>query len=211
MNIDIKLSEGAALPTNAHETDTGYDVIAASGPVFIGVSHHDGGWRRIDYIEYDTGIAVAPEVRGALKPDNSSFHRRLYGYLRGFPRSSISKTNLILCNSVAVVDHAYRGTIKVRFKYIWQVEDLRTTRGEWGGTGFRMVINEERIYRKGDKILQLEPAWKESIIWRQVDTLDDTARGTGGFGSTDAAFAPKPKWLDGVRPLTRASSLDTPI
>lgn len=182
MKIHIKLNDGAVLPANAHESDTGYDLVAASGPNIVG--EKDGEyWRSIQYIEYDTGIQISPE-----NIVFNGFYSRP-GYLDIYSRSSISKTNLVLANGVGICDNSYRGNIKLRFKYIWQPEDINydeivLTSGH-RSTLSRWSPNMERIYRQGDKIGQLIAKWKESIQWEIVDSLDDTGRASGGFGSTD--------------------------
>ncbi len=196
MRIDITLPPGATPPANAHPTDTGYDLVAASGPQFVGDSVMVSGerlWRSISYIEYDTGISVAPQAEsnepciiapGAGLPDMRT------PYLLVYPRSSLSKTNLSLANGVAIIDHAYRGTIKLRFKYVIQPADLRLildsgwTSPQNASRGFAARIDGDRIYQRGDKIGQAVAARKEAIEWRVVESLDDTVRGTGGFGST---------------------------
>jgi dUTP diphosphatase len=178
MIIPIKLASGATLPETAHASDTGYDLSALSDPLIVG--EKDGGaWRRIDYIEYDTGVSVAPPVKcfDALHSE--------YAYLEVFPRSSISKTNLVLANSIGLIDNAYRGTIKLRFKYLWQPEDLRQFTGEEWSRQFLTVVNQERIYHKGDKIGQLVARTKQAIKWAVVESLPETVRSDGGFGSTD--------------------------
>lgn len=187
MNIQIKLGEGAKLPVNAHESDTGYDVIAVSDPKIVGETMlMPNSWCSIDYIEYDTQISVAPEsasfgYAGIRKGEPSArdlFER--YGQLDVRPRSSISKYNLALANPPATIDHSYRGTIKLRFKYLWQPMDFHgNTVGPIYG-----IINMDKIYRKGDKIAQLIAAWKEPINWIQVDELPETMRADGGFGSS---------------------------
>lgn len=79
-----------------------------------------------------------------------------------FPRSSISKYGLILSNSVGVIDQNYRGTIKARFKWI-------------KGT---------RIYEPGERCCQLVILPVPNVNIEITDTLDDTERGSRGFGST---------------------------
>lgn len=80
-----------------------------------------------------------------------------------FSRSSISNTGLILANAVGVIDNDYRGEIKLRFKYI-------------EGTTH---------YNIGDKVGQILFVKLPSITFKEVDSLDETSRGEGGFGSTD--------------------------
>jgi dUTPase len=82
-----------------------------------------------------------------------------------FPRSSISKYHLSLCNSVAVIDSSYRGEIKLRFRRLKEMGNF---------------------YQKGDKIGQLiffSPCVPELIF---VDKFENktTLRGEKGFGST---------------------------
>ncbi len=198
MRIDIQLSDGAFLPSNAHPTDTGYDLTALSGPQFVGDSVMVSGerlWRSISYIEYDTGISVAPPTGGSIITQLSANAACVtqgngrIGYLLVYPRSSLSKTNLLLANSVAIIDNAYRGTIKLRFRYIIQPSDLRVSVGGASTTGFTHTsvaarIDDTRIYQRGDKIGQAVAAWKEDIQWQVVESLDNTVRGAGGFGST---------------------------
>jgi dUTP pyrophosphatase len=41
--------------------------------------------------------------------------------------------------------------------------------------------------RRGDRIAQLVVAPVTAVVWREVAQLPETARGTGGFGSTNRA------------------------
>lgn len=86
-----KLSKKAIIPSYAHPTDAGMDMVAISKT------------ETEDYIEFDTGIAIElPEGYMGLL----------------FPRSSNSKKDLLLCNSVGVVDVGYSNSIRFRFKKI---------------------------------------------------------------------------------------------
>jgi dUTP pyrophosphatase len=79
-----------------------------------------------------------------------------------FPRSSISNTGLIMANSVGVIDSGYRGEIKFRFKYIPGTAD----------------------YNIGDRVGQLIILPYPSIETEEVDELNSSERGEGGFGSS---------------------------
>ena len=81
------------------------------------------------------------------------------------PRSSIVKTLLSLANSVGVIDSGYRGEIKIVFD-----------------PGHRPKKN----YEVGDRIAQLIIMPFPSIEAVEATELSDTARGSGGFGSTGA-------------------------
>ena len=80
-----------------------------------------------------------------------------------FPRSSASKTSQIQANCVGVIDSGYRGEIKVRLK-------------ELG--------NPRKLYQIGDRISQIIIMPVPNVIFEEVDELNTTDRGEGGFGST---------------------------
>ena len=163
------------LPEKGSQVSAGYDIVATSGPKFAGeggpvVDGSNGGWKRIDYIEYETNLFIAPSA--------VSFHTLIH------PRSSISKYNLVLANSIGLVDNDYRGMVMCRFKYIWQPEDMENV-ATW-------KPNMEKIYKKGDKIAQLVGETTVGLEWEFVDDLTQTQRGTGGFGSTTPDKTGKP-------------------
>lgn len=83
-----------------------------------------------------------------------------------FPRSSISKTELILTNSVGVLDSGYRGSVTFKFK------DLH------------LGITENSQYKLGDRIGQLIIIPDPKIELEESDELSETERGTGSYGST---------------------------
>lgn len=176
MNIKILKKDNIIPPENAHESDTGYDITAVSNPIIIGSNRlifNKVYWENIDYIEYDTELQISPEI-----------HRELglyeIGYTLVFPRSSLSKYNLLLANSVAIIDNSYLGNIKLRFKYIIQPKDYIVFENK-----LYCSIDENKIYHKNEKIGQLVAMWKEDIEWEIVDSLKITKRNDGGFGSTD--------------------------
>ena len=89
-----------------------------------------------------------------------------------YPRSSISKTPLILANSVGIIDAGYRGSIKAAVKYIPSYDDIKS--------------DKESIYiiKKGTRLFQIcSPDLKE-LKFKLSNTLSETSRGEGGFGST---------------------------
>jgi dUTP pyrophosphatase len=80
------------------------------------------------------------------------------------PRSSISKTGLLLLNSVGVIDRTYRGELMA---FLWNTKDTPVT------------------VSKGDRLVQIvapDMGWISQVD--VVAELDSTARGAGGFGST---------------------------
>jgi len=141
-----KLDPNAVIPSKAHVNDAGLDLFATS----VRMEQHEG-----TYIEYGTGIAI----------DIPSGHA---GFL--FPRSSISKVQLSLCNSVGCVDAGFLGEIKLRFQAV-------------NGNGLRQ---SKLAYEVGDRIGQLIILPLPEVTLVEVDELGDSERGDGGFGSSGA-------------------------
>ncbi len=87
--------------------------------------------------------------------------------LAGFvhPRSGLSsKRGVTVVNSPGTIDSGYRGEIKVPLINLDPVEAVSITRG--------------------DRIAQLVVQPVVRVDFTPVDCLDDSQRGTGGFGST---------------------------
>jgi dUTP pyrophosphatase len=177
MNIQIKNTPDLVIPIPGTPLSSGYDVVSIVEPEIVGVKYKDDMilWNRIDYIQYRTGVFIAPQQNQY----GQNFHTLV------FPRSSLSKYNLALANSIALIDNDYRGEILLRFKYIWQPEDYTIAPAE-DNNGYVVVgkINQDRIYKKGDKIAQLVAEVSNPIDWVVVADLNTTQRGEGGFGST---------------------------
>lgn len=88
-------------------------------------------------------------------------------YVEVVPRSSLSRTGYILANSVGIIDPSYRGTIKVALVKI----DKYAPDIPLPFRGFQLIVR---------KIENAEFVCTDS-------DLSSTARGTGGFGSTNVA------------------------
>ena len=84
-------------------------------------------------------------------------------YTEVVPRSSLTKTGYMLANSVGIIDSTYRGSIKVVVSGDNSLDDLSLP-----FKGFQLILRK------------LEEA---DVV--EVDDLDDTVRGDGGFGSSD--------------------------
>ena len=80
------------------------------------------------------------------------------------PRSGLAaKHGVTVCNSPGTVDADYRGEIKV------------------------ILVNlskDKFVINPGERIAQMVIAKYEKIEWDEVEVLDETERGAGGFGST---------------------------
>lgn len=83
-----------------------------------------------------------------------------------FPRSSNRKTEFFMPNSIGVVDCDFRSTWKVCLKS----RDFTNLR--------------KPPYEVGDRVAQMIIQKLEDVNIREVDSLSDTDRGEGGFGST---------------------------
>ncbi len=169
MKIYVKKIDGLTLPKQGSAVAAGYDIVATSGPKIVGIKQGER-WKSIDYIEYETNLYIAPQA--------VTFHTLIH------PRSSISKYNLVLANSIGLIDNDYRGMVICRFKYIWQPQDL-----EWSSDypigGMTGKVDVDKIYDKCDTIAQLVIEPTIQAEWELVDDLNQTQRGQGGFGSTD--------------------------
>lgn len=79
------------------------------------------------------------------------------------PRSSIYKSGLMMANSLGVIDKSYRGELKAP---VWS-----------------MTANSD--VARGDRLFQIvapDMGWIRNV--RIVDSMPETERGAGGFGST---------------------------
>lgn len=80
------------------------------------------------------------------------------------PRSGLAaKKGITVLNAPGTVDADYRGEI---------------------GVILVNLSNENFTVNDGERIAQLVIAKHEHITWQEVTVLDETTRGTGGFGST---------------------------
>lgn len=127
--------------------DAGWDLVASSDPEIV---YSDDKKKNILYIEYDTGVVLQPP---------NGFYTLL------FPRSSVSKYELALCNSVGVIDAGYRNTIKLRFRFLG-----------------KKFSKNSLIYQKGDKIGQLIFMPMFAFSAHQTESLDESDRRLAGFG-----------------------------
>lgn len=128
---------------------------------------------------YETALAAGMDLRAAV-PDDEPLTLRpgsrfpvptglAFALPPGFegqvrPRSGLAFKHGVTClNSPGTVDADYRGEVKV----------ILINHGE-----------EDFVIRRGDRIGQLVIAPVVRAVWAEVDSLDDTVRGAGGFGST---------------------------
>lgn len=139
---DNKASEfyqGVKMTEHLKLVDSGFDVYVIEDVVF----------KAKQTLLVDLGIQVT-----------SDFEACIFMY----PRSSIYKTPLFLRNNVGVIDHGYRGNVKM---------------------ALMNMSDDDYVLEKGKALCQLIlPSGIPPKI-EFVDELDETLRGDGGFGSTN--------------------------
>jgi dUTP pyrophosphatase len=128
---------------------------------------------------YETAQAAGMDLRAAV-PDDEPLTLRpgsrfpvptglAFALPPGFegqvrPRSGLAFKHGVTClNTPGTVDADYRGEVKV----------ILINHGE-----------EDFVIRRGERIAQLVIAPVVQATWAEVESLDETVRGAGGFGST---------------------------
>ena len=126
---------------------------------------------------YQTEASAGMDLRAELTQSVSikPLERKLIGtglYLElpiGFeaqirPRSGLAfKHGLTVLNSPGTIDADYRGEIKVLLINLSDTE---------------FVVND------GERVAQMIVTKHETVVWETSDTLSETERGQGGYGST---------------------------
>lgn len=80
------------------------------------------------------------------------------------PRSGLAyKHGLTVLNSPGTIDADYRGEVKVLLVNL---------------------SNEPFVIKNGERIAQMVVAKHERVEWNEVESLNETVRGAGGFGHT---------------------------
>lgn len=164
MKVKIKkLNNESIIPSYAKEGDAGLDLTATS------IVYDKNG-----NVVYGTGIAI-------------EIPKGYVGLI--FPRSSNSKQDLLLSNSVGIIDSGYRGEIIIKFKpsttICSTISEMETEEKEWNDKEMEISIADEfRHYKVGDRVGQLIILPYPQIELEEVSELSSTERGEGGFGSS---------------------------
>jgi len=108
-------------------------------------------------------IIIKPGMR-TLIPTGLIFEIPLGYEMQVRPRSGLSlKTSLMILNSPGTIDSDYRGEVKIIM----------------GNLGI-----EEQVVCHGDRVAQLVLSAVDLFEFVEVDEIQETKRGAGGFGST---------------------------
>ena len=118
------------------------------------------------YIEGDVPITLDHKVQANLVQVNDK-DEEVSSPFYLYPRSSISKTVFRMANSVGIIDKDYRGNLIAKI-------DIH---GGIAGQNYQ-IEQDTRMFQICTPTL--EPI-KNVVL---VDNLDETERGSGGFGST---------------------------
>jgi dUTP pyrophosphatase len=117
--------------------------------------------------ESDKTFMVNFKVKGAMYDEDKKMP---VGYFL-FARSSISKTRFRLANSVGIIDSGYRGNLCAYFDVL--------------GTANSVTANSVTATTEPQqRLVQICAPSLEPFRIEIVDSLDETERGEGGFGST---------------------------
>lgn len=149
---------------NRSNDNAGYDLYCEEYkiPTFIGpVSHlvNQGVRARMIRILGEEPYSQGHYLNATTRLPEEEVHYRLV------PRSSICKTPLMMSNSEGIIDRTYRGLIKAPVR--------------------NMVLNEAYEITEGTRLFQIvAPDLGHIREIRIVDSLPETERGEGGFGST---------------------------
>lgn len=164
MKVKIKkLNANAVIPTYATDGSAGMDLTATS--------------KWIDD-EGNTcyGVGLAFEIP-----------KGYVGLL--FPRSSNAKKDLLLSNSVGVLDSDYRGEVTFKFKPIYSVVNPISILWQRYICRKKIVdidcsILHGNEYNVGDRIGQIIIVKHPTIEFVESEELSKTTRDKGGYGST---------------------------
>lgn len=141
--LEVRVTRSDLTPTRANPTDAGLD-LRSSETV---------------YLEPGKRVLVHTGVQVKIPPNH-------VGFL--IPRSSLSKRNVGMTNSIGVIDSDYRGELLASLVY-------------WG-------LDRSCVLERGERFAQLVvvPIALPEVLVRYQDeeTWTDTTRGIHGFGST---------------------------
>ncbi len=118
----------------------------------------------MDLRAFIAGDMVLKPLERALVPTGLFIELPLGFEAQVRPRSGLAiKKGVTVLNTPGTIDADYRGEIKVILINL---------------------SNEDFVVKDGDRIAQMIIAAHQQAEWTQVDKLEETSRGAGGFGHT---------------------------
>lgn len=172
MKVKIKrLHPDAVIPIKKYPSDFCYDVVAVSEEqvapnvwkygLGIALQIERGHEVLLKHKGWGYAGALTKEIEYNTEADLSKSPLNLSIDFR--PRSSVWRTGMVLSNCQGTIDENYTGEISAVFYH---------------------VLPDMPRYRVGDRIGQIKIGLTLPIEFTEVEALDDTDRGAGGYGST---------------------------
>ena len=164
VNVYKKAVETHNENLNKKFPDSGFDLYVPQDEVF----GYDS-LMKTKMIDFQIKTEIKSESTSTFSSDNKYFDKSKAFYL--YPRSSLSKTPLMLSNHVGIVDSGYRGNIMGAFRCLYKEKE----------------DEESYLVPKNTRLIQICMASLEPFEVELVDSLEklsSTERGDGGFGST---------------------------
>lgn len=159
-----KINSDAVVPYKTHKEDFCYDCVAVSEEEVA-----PNVWR------YGLGLAFQIERNEEYLWDSAVGDYGCISHKIDFrganislsidarPRSSIWKTGMTLSNCEGTIDELYTGEVSAVF--------------------YHVMPNMPR-YKVGDRVCQIKLGFTLPIEFTEVEELNETSRGDGGYGST---------------------------
>ena len=161
------------LYSNQTHIDAGFDLFAPSSEesnIYGGELRFFGpGWTDANPVN-KLDLKVCCSARMYLD-SGKNFNTGYYMY----PRSSLSKTQLRLANSVGIIDAGYRGHLMGMFDVVNIPDDVNNKEADYFGKEYERYL---QICAPGLVPIIIE------IVNSKQELGEETERGEGGFGST---------------------------
>lgn len=169
MKTKIKLDNGAAMPQYAHPDDIGADIKALHTYLVQG----DGTEHKLETISDCLALKNKRVDVAKIKIDTGVHATPPPGYyLELVPNSRLAKTPFMYANSVGIIDPGYTGSMRVILNCV------------------NSITPDDLVpFLPGRVVGQLILRKVERATFEQVDELEETERGSGGFGSTERSKA----------------------
>ena len=164
MKVKIKkLSPLAKLPYKKYDSDFCFDVYATScEEVAPNVYKYGLGIAlQIERGDEEVMILGNGHFKNRVSIDTSQMPLKFDIDLR--PRSSVWKTGMVLSNAVGTIDETYTGEVSAVFYH---------------------VVPDMPKYEVGDRVGQIKIGVTFPMEFIEVEELNETSRGVGGYGST---------------------------
>ena len=164
IKVKAKLDQGAELPRYAHPSDVGADIKA----LHTWLVHGDGTEHQLKSMDDCLTMRDRRIDCAKIKIDTGVHITPPAGYyIELVPNSRIAKTPFMVANSIGIIDPEYTGSMRVILNVVNS-----------------LTPDDLAKFLPGNVVGQLILRKRHTATFTQVDELEDTKRGDGGFGST---------------------------